>query len=133
MGGNASDLAHDLAGINLGSLGLVPANLGGVSQQAMQSIASSALAFPPISSSSTSGVTSAVERSGSRNSTCSPAMSDSGISVDAISNGQGVPISALQRLGHVSTNSAGKSTCHIVKAMLVANINYRLHVDKKKS
>ena len=78
----------------------LPANLAGVSAQTINSIATSIQNL-------------GAERSSSRNS-YSPAMSDSGISVDAASSnssGTNQPIidmGALSRLGAVSVNNSGK-------------------------
>ena len=105
-----ADLAHGLANLALPSL--ASASLPGVSAQTINSIASSIQSLTGVVP-TLPGAT-AVERSASRNSNCSPAMSDSGISVDAASNGSGnqqtmVTFSALRRLGQVNANSSGAS------------------------
>ena len=81
----------------------IAASIAGISAQTIHSIASSIQNLPN------------VERSSSRNS-YSPAMSDSGISVDAASNsshsGNNQPtisLASLAKLGNVDVNQRGKS------------------------
>ena len=106
---DVSLLAQDFSSLGLGNLGLTSTGLSGVSQQNIQSIATSMQNFATVAAASAGP--SAVERSGSRNSTCSPAMSDSGISVDAGSNAlgaQNVSFAALQRIGNVACLPSGE-------------------------
>ena len=103
-------------------VGAVPAGahvgeIAGVSAHTINSIASSLQNLPSVVG---TGITAGTgtERSSSRNS-YSPAMSDSGISVDAASNSSGpgatgqasqqaITAAALAKLGTVSVNSQGK-------------------------
>ena len=119
----SAGINHGLANMALTSL--APATLPGVSPQTINSIASSIQSLTGGAVSSMPGTVTVVapERSGSRNSNCSPAMSDSGIIVDAGTNGASsqnavVTFSALQRLGSVNANSSGQS-CHKGKIKII--------------
>ncbi|KAK2170524.1 hypothetical protein LSH36_2g03012 [Paralvinella palmiformis] len=94
----------------------IAAGIAGISAQTMQSIASSIQNLPN------------VERSSSRNS-YSPAMSDSGISVDAVSNSSGnnqtgISLSSLAKLGTVSVNDRGQITLNgqVIQGLNINNV-----------